>query len=337
MGSRGQTILGISILAVGIVVGVAVRCPSASQAFVMIICVAFGIGMLIFGLTGQFDLHLKARGITGSGAGALFLIFFFCKPTILGDMTCDKFTLFGRVARAHDFTLGIAHARVTIYSNLSTTLRANALGDFQYSYGRRDVGSDIQVWAEATGYKRSQPIVITLATVEDTVRVPLQPLADQLSTVLLPDVSAKDSPPVAQEVKPENYGDALRANNGDELALARWGTAAFKKGDFDWSIKFLEDANRSQKTGIWKYSAPYLVAAYLNEGEKQKAEILASSLEADLQSGTGYLSYAGRKRFLAEAARDASESLENPEQRVILDGIAKVDAGAVSPSRGQSP
>lgn len=74
-----------------------------------------------------------------------------------------------------------------------------------------------------------------------------------------------------------DFGKLFADYQRDEVALANLGEAAFLRGNYDWTIKFLEQARLVQVSKVWMSEYPYLAAAYLlGPGDDQK---FAASLE----------------------------------------------------------
>jgi hypothetical protein len=68
-----------------------------------------------------------------------------------------------------------------------------------------------------------------------------------------------------------DFAEEFQRNQTNELTLSQLGEAAFERGNYDWTIKFLEQAKSIQTSKVWMSAYPYLAAAYLlGQGNEQK-------------------------------------------------------------------
>ena len=87
-------------------------------------------------------------------------------------------------------------------------------------------------------------------------------------------------------------------NKGDELALAKLGEAAFSRGNYDWTIRFLEQAKKVQTSKVWMYTYPFLAGAYLlGNGSEEKFKATLNEMLAQMNFPNTYLHHAAPISF----------------------------------------
>lgn len=97
-----------------------------------------------------------------------------------------------------------------------------------------------------------------------------------------------------------------------ELDLAREGEAAFLRGDFEWAIKFLEQAHRVQSSGVWQSSYPYLIGAYLETGRPDDADRAAKTMLSSMLDTHGYLANATTQGFVLQGLGEIRARVQGP-------------------------
>jgi len=117
----------------------------------------------------------------------------------------------------------------------------------------------------------------------------------------------------------------------DELALANLGEAAFKRGDYEWTIKFLEQAKQVQHSKVWMGRYPYLAASYLlAKNDKAKFE---GALEDMLKAMTvpfTYLYHAYPRSAVIGELNGVLALLPSDERPFVQDVIKRASAMTTS-------
>jgi hypothetical protein len=118
--------------------------------------------------------------------------------------------------------------------------------------------------------------------------------------------------------------DAAKLN---EAELASLGEAAFRRGDFDWTIKCLEQARLVQRSKVWMGRYPFLAASYLL-GRKDKGKF-EQTLEEMLQAMTvpnTYLYHAFSRSAIIEELNTVLGLVPSEEQPFVKDVIKRASA-----------
>jgi len=112
----------------------------------------------------------------------------------------------------------------------------------------------------------------------------------------------------------------------DELALANLGEAAFVRGDYSWTIRFLEQAKKIQSSKVWMNKYPFLAAAYwLEKGDQVK---FRATLEAMIEEARAWETKADRDRDVG-ILMSCAESMRNIRHTLPLEQSTQM-AGFIS-------
>jgi len=138
--------------------------------------------------------------------------------------------------------------------------------------------------------------------------------------------SAKPNPEmVASTSKYDELFPEIRTN---ELDLARAGEDAYKKKDYAWAVKFLEQSKQVESSGVWQSDYPYLAGAYLELGKKEEGKAvlneMISKIQNQISSGSGYLNWKTTLGFLLSNLGTVQSSLPQEFHSVINNAINKV-------------
>ncbi len=98
-----------------------------------------------------------------------------------------------------------------------------------------------------------------------------------------------------QQVSGElGYQAKFDKDKTNELSLARDGEEAFGNGDYEWAIRFLQNAKKMQTSGVWQSSYPFLYGAQLAYGNRSDAAAtradMIAAVKVAVNTGHGYLS-----------------------------------------------
>jgi hypothetical protein len=96
--------------------------------------------------------------------------------------------------------------------------------------------------------------------------------------------------PLSLQAATFDYATLFADYRGDEVALANLGEAAFLRGNYDWTIKFLEQARLVQAAKVWMNEYPYLAASYLlGPSDNQKFAATLEEMLRQMQVPNTYL------------------------------------------------
>lgn len=125
----------------------------------------------------------------------------------------------------------------------------------------------------------------------------LVPLAPRITPP--PPKSKNPNPPSTPHDVPASnesdfYSARFQADRTDASRLVKDGELAFEKRQYDWAIKFFNQARQTGKSGTWELAYPYLYAAQLAEKETSdasttKAQML-DAVKVAVETGQGYFS-----------------------------------------------
>jgi len=117
----------------------------------------------------------------------------------------------------------------------------------------------------------------------------------------------------------------------DELELANLGEAAFGRRDYDWTIRFLEQAHLVQHSKVWMGRYPYLAASYLlaNNDKAKFEKTLEDMLDAMTVPST-YLYHAYPRGIVIGELNAVLALVPSEEQSFVRDVIRR--AGALTTS-----
>jgi hypothetical protein len=115
----------------------------------------------------------------------------------------------------------------------------------------------------------------------------------------------------------------------NELALGNLGEAAFVRGDYGWTIRFLEQARKIQGSKRWMKEYPYLAAAYwLSEGNQAK---FVATLQAMIDDARAWETKADRDRdiemlgYCVEVMRNILRTLPAGQSDQMASFISRVE------------
>jgi hypothetical protein len=117
----------------------------------------------------------------------------------------------------------------------------------------------------------------------------------------------------------------------NELELANLGEAAFSRRDYDWTIRFLEQARLVQHSKVWMRSYPYLAASYVlaNNDTAQFEKTLEDMLAAMTVPAT-YLYHAYPRSLVINRLNAVLALVPSGEQSFLRDVISR--AGTLTTS-----
>jgi hypothetical protein len=120
-------------------------------------------------------------------------------------------------------------------------------------------------------------------------------------------IPAQPTPTTGPEVVPDprspksgalDLSAEFEKNQGDELALAKLGEAAFDRGNYDWTIRFLEQAKKVESSRVWMYTYPFLAGAYLlGNGSEERFRQALNEMLAQMKFPNTYLHHAAPISF----------------------------------------
>jgi hypothetical protein len=98
--------------------------------------------------------------------------------------------------------------------------------------------------------------------------------------------AAPATAPAAQALLMQtNYGAKFASIQTDEAQLCNVAAEAFSAGQYATAIKFILQAQKISKSGLWKLSYPKLAAAYFLTGQTQQGNTVLAQMRTDSQSG----------------------------------------------------
>ena len=123
----------------------------------------------------------------------------------------------------------------------------------------------------------------------------------------------------AATFKPRTDYDALFAKiETDEVALSNAATAAFDDGQWAQTIRFIKQAQRVSKTGVWKLTYPKLAAAYFLSGQAKLGHDMVAAIETERAKPGNILASTAAQRFFARDAATMPATL-TPADRAEID------------------
>jgi hypothetical protein len=191
-------VIGVALLGAGIASIMFIQCPNKAQAFGMIVMLALGAGLLLFGFLQVFHLNITVSGVTAAGAAAVFVLIYLVKPTAMTDISCISYALPLRVVDAVQPTTAVPKAIVMVRGSTTERVEMNANGEGSLFFSDAAVGEEVNVWATATGFKDGTPTKVTLAKQMKVVELPLQAIVGARPTPVngstVPTVGGQDAP-----------------------------------------------------------------------------------------------------------------------------------------------
>jgi hypothetical protein len=332
-GRTSQTVqlaVGVGFLLLGILGLVLLNCPKAGQAYGLVIAIVVGAAILVFALTGVFQLSGPWRGFTSAGAGTVFLLLFFLTPGPLDRIQCtdDLHTLHLRVcAQTGCPAEAIAQARVSVMHLRTQTVEMNDAGEGSYSYRTNDVGQTVQLWAEADGFARSAPREFALP--QEPVARALIALAregESPNVVAIPSLGTGDAWPAIAQLDLTQIEPLLAEPAGRERELAAFGTAALARGNYEAAVKLLEAAQRTPAGAGLSTTTPMLAAAYFELGRAQRGEEILEQARAEVPPAPADAGARLRLRILAGNAELAADATGRRHPDLVLLGRAASEA-----------
>jgi hypothetical protein len=123
-----------------------------------------------------------------------------------------------------------------------------------------------------------------------------------------------------------DFAAAFLANSGDELALSNLGEDAFLKGNYSWTIKYLEQAKSVQKSLVWMSNYPFLAGAYLlGNNDRAKFESTLDEMMREMNMPSGYLSFPSPRSFTLENLNTVRRAVPDIDRVKIDEVIAQVN------------
>lgn len=184
---------------------------------------------------------------------------------------------------------------------------------------------------EISGYEANE---LVLATVSP--RVPLN-VRDSSGQPVIIDAASASNVSLPSSVDPLNPASLRNAtyafdamfNNyqRDELALGNLGEDAFLKGNYTWTIKYLEQARAIQSSKVWMDKYPFLAAAYLlgNNDEVRFKETLDEMLN-DMSIPNTYLSHPAPIGFVLTKLNTVRRLVPDSDKSVIDELISQIQS-----------
>lgn len=142
-----------------------------------------------------------------------------------------------------------------------------------------------------------------------------------------PDRSVPDpNKPPSLHATTYDFATMFANYSGDELALANLGEDAFLKGNYTWTIKYLEQARRVQRSKVWMSEYPYLAAAYLlGNGDESLFRSTLSDMLRDMAIPNTYLNFSAPISFCLERLNAVRRLVPDADRKTVEDVIAKIN------------
>jgi hypothetical protein len=133
--------------------------------------------------------------------------------------------------------------------------------------------------------------------------------------------------PLSLQAATFDFATLFADYRGDEVALANLGEAAFLRGNYDWTIKFLEQARLVQTSKVWMNEYPYLAAAYLlGPNDSQKFAATLEEMLRQMEVPNTYLHRGVTIGFAMEKLNNVRRSVPVQYRRVVDTTIERAQA-----------
>lgn len=110
----------------------------------------------------------------------------------------------------------------------------------------------------------------------------------------------------------------LQRYAGDEVTLAQLGEQAFAKQDYQWTVKYLEQARAVQSSKVWERDYPYLATAYLlTNGDEQRFESTLQDMLAEMRLNNSFLHHSTAIGIALSNLSDARNYVAGPAQQYM--------------------
>jgi hypothetical protein len=135
-----------------------------------------------------------------------------------------------------------------------------------------------------------------------------------------------------------NYAALFETNRTDEVALSNLGEAAFKGGNYDWTIKLLEQAKALKVSEVWMSKEPYLAAAYwLDEHNDKKFKAALQEIAHNMTATNPYLSQPAIMSMCLSELQTVRRLLPGPQAEELDSVVNEVRGKIISWSTTQPP
>ncbi len=220
-------------------------CPSMAQAYGIVLASSLAAGCLVFALIGKFDMSVTARGVTSSGAAAVFVMVFAAYSDNAKAMTC----MGSLVVRVCDQAAcpggGLSGARVSLLRPgvATATYETQIAGEVVIDLPPDVISRDAQLFAELGGWRATAPLSLKLQS-GLTAQIPMMPwnpasAAPAPSELALPRVDVGE-PHEPVRIDRDDVAGFLAEHGGDEATRGAAALVLLGSGDLAASQRVME-------------------------------------------------------------------------------------------------
>jgi hypothetical protein len=110
----------------------------------------------------------------------------------------------------------------------------------------------------------------------------------------------------------------------DELALSRAGEAAFNRGDYQFSLKCYQQAQKVESSGVWQSGYPFFAGDLFLLGQPEQGKKALNEMISKIASKQGYIGWKTTVGMVINNLGNVRNKLTEPDQRYFDTVIDRV-------------